>query len=397
MKAHTLTILAVSIGLSACSITQDNQELANKTMTMEADSMKSNKMNSMGMKEDIMKSSKMNSMGMKADTMKSSKMNSMSMKSDIIKSSKMNSMSMKSDTMKSSKMNSMGMKADTMKSSKMNSMGMKADTMKSSKMNSIGMKSDTMKSSKMKAMTGDKSSTMSIIDTIEHNINLNMSATNAFTLALQNPNRPMKERLKDLDRMPQKVLEFADIKPGMRVLNLLSYYGYYSEVLAYRVGKSGEVIAQNTPTYSNTANNLEQRLLNEPLDNVTPYVAKLAEIVIDKPVDAIMFMSSYHDFHGYLEKDKVSRIKILKNLKKSLKARGQIIISDMVEADGEHDPKIHRIHKEIVLSEFKAAGYRLVSQSDMLRKPELDNHTTKGYDKKRFYTDRWLMKLTPAS
>jgi predicted methyltransferase len=167
-------------------------------------------------------------------------------------------------------------------------------------------------------------------------------------------------------------------------------------VLAYRVGKSGEVIAQNTPYYVNTSKNIEQRLADAPLANVTPYVAKLKQINIEQPVDAIMFMSSYHDFHGFLEKDKAARIKILKNLKKSLKPGGQIIISDMVEAKGEHNPKIHRIPQQLVLNEFKAAGYRLVAQSNMLRKPQLDDHSTKGYDKKRFYTDRWLMKLSPV-
>ena len=143
--------------------------------------------------------------------------------------------------------------------------------------------------------------------------------------------------------------------------------------------------------------NIRQRLQTRPLDNVTPYVAKLADISLEQPVDAIMFMSSYHDFYGYLQQDKNKRIQILENLKKALKPGGEVIISDMVPEDISFDGKMHRIDKGLVLAEFIAAGYRLVAESDMLRKPTLDDHKTIGYDKERFYTDRWLIKLAPSA
>ena len=130
------------------------------------------------------------------------------------------------------------------------------------------MKSERMSS--IKTMAADKSmaaedKASGLLDNIEDLIrHQGLSADDAFILALQNPQRPMVERLKDLDRKPFQVLEFAGIKPGMRVLNLLSYYGYYAEVLAYRVGKSGQVIAQNTPTYASTGKKYPAAAANAP-------------------------------------------------------------------------------------------------------------------------------------
>lgn len=300
------------------------------------------------------------------------------------------------DNMKKSDDMKMTTKASsTMSSKAMSSNGMSANAMMSNKNMVMG------QASKMKMMS-DKTSMQvqpnKVLDEIAYNIEVKgMSADNAFKLALQNPQRPMKERLKDIDRKPVEVIEFAGIKPGMRVLNLLSYYGYYAEVLAYRLGNEGRVLAHNTPKYKSTIKNIESRLIESKIGNITPFVSKLVDISLDKPVDTIMFMSSYHDFYGYLEKDKNQRIEILRNLKKSLKPGGHIIVSDMVEKPGKHDPKIHRIHQQLVLDEFTAAGYEVIAQSDMLRKPMLDDHSTKGYDKKRFYTDRWLMKLAPQS
>jgi len=275
----------------------------------------------------------------------------------------------------------------------------KMSSMKSMAGKSMAMSTDEMSAMSMSvAATAGKKGKLSVLDTIAYNIeHKGLSPDDAFVLALQNPQRPMAERLKDLDRKPLQVLEFAGIKPGMRVLNLLSYYGYYAEVLAYRVGKAGQVLAHNTPVYASTTKNIKQRLETHPLENVVPYAAKLADIELEQTLDAIMFMSSYHDFYGYLQQDKKQRIETLKALKKALKPGGKLIVSDMVPEDKVFNGKMHRIDKDLVLAEFIEAGYRLVGESEMLRKPTLDDHKTIGYDKARFYTDRWLMKLAPSS
>src|SRR5579859_4202594 len=61
------------------------------------------------------------------------------------------------------------------------------------------------------------------------------------------PDRSEEDKKTDERRQPAKLLDFAGVKPGMTVLDLMAGDGYTTELLARAVGKNGKVYAQNSP------------------------------------------------------------------------------------------------------------------------------------------------------
>src|SRR5262245_16359110 len=87
--------------------------------------------------------------------------------------------------------------------------------------------------------------------------------------AVANPARTGKDRERDARELPGEVLEFAGIKPGMKVADIFAGGGYYSELLSYVVGPKGEVLAVNNPAYFNyEKDNIKKRYTPGRLANV---------------------------------------------------------------------------------------------------------------------------------
>ena len=62
-----------------------------------------------------------------------------------------------------------------------------------------------------------------------------------IALAVHNPNRPTKDTDRDSARKPVEVLNFAHVKPGEQVLELIPGGGYFTRLLSVAVGPSGHV------------------------------------------------------------------------------------------------------------------------------------------------------------
>ena len=88
---------------------------------------------------------------------------------------------------------------------------------------------------------------------------------------IQSPVRTEQDREMDTKRKPLEMLNFLQIKSGMKVLDIFSGAGYTAQLLAIAVGPNGQVVAMNTKP--NTA--LQQRLLAHPQSNLTPAVSDL--------------------------------------------------------------------------------------------------------------------------
>src|SRR6188768_1023610 len=59
--------------------------------------------------------------------------------------------------------------------------------------------------------------------------------------------RPEADTKRDADRKPAEMLEFAGVKPGQTVVDLLPGGGYFTRVFAKTVGPSGTVYAAYPP------------------------------------------------------------------------------------------------------------------------------------------------------
>jgi ubiquinone/menaquinone biosynthesis C-methylase UbiE len=134
--------------------------------------------------------------------------------------------------------------------------------------------------------------------------------------------------------------------------------GYYTVELARRVGLEGKVLAVDIqPEMLQELSRRCERLDIKNVDMVLglPHDPKLP----DGKVDLILMVDVYHEFSNPVE--------MLDAMRRSLKPGGRIAL---VEFRGE-DPTVpikpeHKMTKKQILKEYKANGFKLVSQYDKL-------------------------------
>jgi len=185
------------------------------------------------------------------------------------------------------------------------------------------------------------------------------------------PDRSDEDRKTDERRQPAKLLDFAGLKPGMKVLDLMAGGGYTTELLARAVGKTGKVYAQNSPTArEKSLADMAERLKKPEMANVTtvstPIDAPIPEGVHD--LDLITFVLNYHDV-TYLP---VDRAKMNKALYDGLKHGGVLVVVDHAAKAGDGvavGKSLHRIEESSVISEVEAAGFKKEAEGDFLRVP----------------------------
>ena len=78
------------------------------------------------------------------------------------------------------------------------------------------------------------------------------------------PDRSDADKKMDAHRQPAKLLDFAGVKAGMSVMDLMAGGGYTTELLARAVGKDGKVYAQNSPTAPEKALNVMAERMKKP-------------------------------------------------------------------------------------------------------------------------------------
>ncbi|MGZ3184675.1 MAG: class I SAM-dependent methyltransferase [Telluria sp.] len=188
------------------------------------------------------------------------------------------------------------------------------------------------------------------------------AADSPYKAAIENKARDM-DRKEDAKRKPEQFLEFAQVKPGMKVLDVAAGAGSTSELLALAVGPTGEVWAQTM----RESPKLKERLAANPQANLHPVVAPF-----DKPVpagapalDLITINMSYHD----IVNGPTDRAAMNKALYDALKPGGHLVVIDNAAKDGSGlaaTKELHRIDKAAVIAEVTKAGFVVDGESDYL-------------------------------
>jgi predicted methyltransferase len=221
-----------------------------------------------------------------------------------------------------------------------------------------------------------------------------------FSKALQSEHRAEKDKKRDAGRKPQEVMKFFGIEPGMTVLEILSSGGYYTEVLSHRVGEKGKVIAQNNKFILEVMDGrfgkeFSKRTAGNRLANVEHYKKEFGEFDLNNEVDVVTVVLNYHDMYSVMPKE--TRIKILNQLKRSLKPGGILGLIDMESGAGEHNPKLHRIHHQRVRDELTEAGFSLDAEASFLKNNQ-DDYSKMVFDPSvRGKTDRFVFKFKKSS
>ncbi|SDO37834.1 class I SAM-dependent methyltransferase [Afipia sp. GAS231] len=194
-----------------------------------------------------------------------------------------------------------------------------------------------------------------------------------YEAIVASPDRTDADRQADQRRQPAKMLAFAGVQTGMKVLDMEASAGYSTELLARTVGPTGTVYAQDSAA-------VIERFVKDKFDirAQKPAMKNVVHVVrnFDDPIppdvsnlDLITFFFAYHDI-TYME---VDRGAMNKKMFAALKPGGFLIIADhsAKPGDGVNVAKtLHRIEETTLKQEIEAAGFKLVAEADFLRHPE---------------------------
>jgi predicted methyltransferase len=187
-----------------------------------------------------------------------------------------------------------------------------------------------------------------------------------YQSAAASTERTDADRESDGHRKPVAFLDFAQVQPGMRCLDVFAGAGYTSELLALVVGDTGHVWAQN----DRERDSLTKRLVQHPRANLEPLVRPFDDPVAQgvAGLDIVTIIMSYHDIaNTTTDRSKMDRL-----LFAALKPGGHLILIDHSARAGsgtEDSNTLHRIDEQLVKNEFTAAGFKLEYESDFLRNP----------------------------
>jgi predicted methyltransferase len=217
------------------------------------------------------------------------------------------------------------------------------------------------------------------------------------TAAVADANRPESDRARDGARKPAEMLEFARVKPGQTVVDLIPGSGYFTRLFAVAVGPKGRV-------YAYVPSELAKRAKVAPINgaqpdpkhpNVTELVAPINDFATPTPVDLVWTAQNYHDLHDPFM-GPADMAKFNAAVFKALKPGGEFIVLDHSAPTGSGvslTNTAHRIDAAVVKKEVTAAGFRFEGESNVLRNPA-DKRTNLVFDPAiRGHTDQFIYKF----
>lgn len=215
--------------------------------------------------------------------------------------------------------------------------------------------------------------------------------------AMADKGRPATETARDAARKPGELLEFAAVKPGQTVVDLIMGGGYFTRLLSVAVGPKGQVIAYQPSEFVQFQAKYaeDQKAVAGAYANVKPLTASLGTLDLPDNVDMVLTVQNYHDLHlTPFPKDTAAKVNA--EVFKSLKPGGLYVIVDHVAVAGsglEPAMKVHRIDPAIIRQEVEAAGFKFEGESPML-KDASDPHTANVFDPAiRGKTDQAVLKF----
>ena len=187
-----------------------------------------------------------------------------------------------------------------------------------------------------------------------------------YRAIVADPVRTERDRGMDARRHPEELLQFAQVRPGMQVLDIVAGAGYTSQLLALAVAPGGKAWAQSaTPSPTLTERLAKQQptlaLAQRPIDDPVPPGTP--------PLDLVTLILNYHDI-SYLPLD---RDAMNRRIFAALKPGGRYVIVDHSALPGTGitaGKTLHRIEEAFVVAEVKRAGFVLDAEGAFMRNPE---------------------------
>ena len=223
----------------------------------------------------------------------------------------------------------------------------------------------------------------------------------AIVAAVADKGRPEADTKRDADRKPAEMLEFAGVKSGQTVVDLIPGGGYFTRIFSKAVGPTGTVYAVGGPPRPATdpakppPPPAADTIAADPAySNVKSlHLPLIKGLAIPTKADVVWTSQNYHDVKNIKDVDMLAFDKAIYD---SLKPGGVFVVLDHVAAAGaaaDPEDKLHRIDPAVVKREVTAAGFKFEGESKVLANPA-DDHTKTVFDPAiRGHTDQFIYKF----
>lgn len=218
-----------------------------------------------------------------------------------------------------------------------------------------------------------------------------------ITAAIASPGRPAEDTARDAVRHPGELLAFAGVKSGDTVVDFIMGGGYFTRILSGAVGAKGVVYAYQPAEFIKFQAKYGENLktVSAALPNAKPLDGSLITLDLPDNLDLVFTVQNYHDLHlKPFPTDTAAKVNA--EVFKSLKPGGVFLIVDHAAAAGSGitaADSLHRIDVAAVKAEVEAAGFKLESESPLLR-DAADPHTASVFDPSiRGKTDQFVLKF----
>jgi len=186
------------------------------------------------------------------------------------------------------------------------------------------------------------------------------------------PDRSPEDRALDAGRHPLELLQFAELRPGMKVAEIAAGGGYTTELLARAVAPNGVVYGQNSkfilerfaekPWSLRLAKPVMKSVVRVDSDFSEPFSATITGL------DAVVNVLFYHDtvWQG------ADRARMNQTIFRALRPGGLYLVVDHSARPGsgiKDVETLHRIEEQVVKDEITSAGFKLARSADFLRSP----------------------------
>jgi len=214
----------------------------------------------------------------------------------------------------------------------------------------------------------------------------------AIQAAVADKGRPEADTKRDADRKPAEILDFAGVKPGQTVVDLIPGGGYFTRVFSKAVGPKGVVYAAYSPRPGGGTAAAETLAADASYGNIKAVQIAPGKLAVPTAADLVFTAQNYHDVKNVPNIDMAA---FNKGVFDALKPGGTYLVIDHVAKPDTPNATstVHRIDPAIVRKEVEAAGFKFEGESRVLANPA-DDHTKNVFDASlRGKTDQFVYKF----